>query len=207
MKRRKFIEWCGAALAALVVPVRSAFAVRAPRPVTVTTHMPQESIDKINVFMAEARANGGFKPIVFDEPFEEVPPEVLKKAVDEWVDNTKRAQRLPVWERSDMEREFMRAQELQELSRALNTPPLPPGSRVVPFPKITFEPDNIKMWKPKMKTPAEMEASIPLCKNCGGHFTRDHTHIFHGEDICDKYMDPLTGRMSRWSRYEAKRCR
>ena len=31
----------------------------------------------------------------------------------------------------------------------------------------------------------KMKTEPPPCKNCGGDFYKDHTHIYHGEDVCD----------------------
>lgn len=230
MKRRKFIEWCGAALAALVVPWRKAEAehnpfmpdgwdsghfvvlshsadellitgfdesfnereeivpiaatiTSAPRALTVTTHIPQESIDKMNAFMEEARANGDFKPIVLDDvihhsidkPPKSLGPHRLKRYA---------GKEIGVYNPGSLQDAY-------------------DSDNVVHIQVVLQEPaDFIAL---SMKTAEQMEASIPLCKNCGGHFTRDHTHIFHGEDICDKWMDPLTGRWSKYSRYEAQR--
>ena len=27
--------------------------------------------------------------------------------------------------------------------------------------------------------------TAPPCERCGGDFVKDHTHIYHGEDVCD----------------------
>lgn len=206
MKRRKFIEWCGAALAALVVPWRKAVAAEPvvsmipmtptevaehralwehyrPLAATITTHIPQKSIDTLNAFMEEARANGDFKPIVLDDvihhsidkPPKSLGPHRLKRYA---------GKEIGVYNPGSLQDAY-------------------DSDNVVHIQVVLQEPaDFIAL---SMKTAEQMEVSIPLCKNCGGHFTRDHTHIFHGEDICDKWMDPLTGRWSKYSRYEAQR--